>query len=570
MSTAGVTALNLASPMANALQLRCDPNSPYKALVGINLNGGNDGFNCFIPKNNNEYQKYSELRTNLAWNQSDVLDLSLDDNGLNLGLSPELSDLKWMFDQGKALPIVNVGPLMQPRSSGDEIDDLRPIHLFSHNHQSQITQTKTTHYISNEGWGALSAHLLSDSFNMEELTPLFETGSHTTWTNSLPKSANRIGTSLPPNMSFPSMSQNLYDAFRQHSETKDSVFKEYYAELCYDANLKYEEFSKIFNNEETYGFNLDSDVGKQLRVVFLLLLARDSFKKPTQFFSVTLGGFDTHSNQKNVQGALLRDLSSQLSIFYERLEEHGLSEAVTTFTMSEFGRTLEPNGTGTDHGWGNCHWVLGGDLLGNRIVGDWPDLKHNSHDMMTRGRIVPTMSVDLFHATLLQWLGVRESDLNYLFPSLGDQKSLPIFRSCDSGDSQNLTITNAIATAENPNGIDKVEHAIDGNMNTKWSAFNDCQYTVELQSIFSLDEVRFAQAKGDERSYLIDIEVSRDGINFDHVLSITTDGNSNDLVKYPLGSIKGRFIRFVCLGNNDQDISMQGWNNFKQIEVWGS
>ncbi|GAM75975.1 hypothetical protein JCM19241_273 [Vibrio ishigakensis] len=426
LSSAGVTALNLTSPMAHAFNSRCDSDTPYRALVGINLGGGNDGFNCFIPKDNDAFDHYSALRKNLAWEQHQVVDIELDAGQTRLGLSPELEELKWLFDQGKALPIVNVGPLMKARSGNDELENLKPIHLFSHNHQSQVTQTKTTSYISSEGWGGLSAHLLADSFNLEELTSLFETGSHTTWTNSMPKVANRIGTSLPPDMRLPNMSEELFDAFRKPSETNDSLFKEYYSELCYDAKSKYAEFSKIFDDEDDYGFDLDSNVGKQLRVVLLLLRSRESFQKPTQFFSITLGGFDTHSTQKESQGALLRDLSSQLSIFYQRLEEQGLSESVTTFTMSEFGRTLEPNGSGTDHGWGNCQWVIGGDVLGNRIIGKWPNLAAESEDLMSRGRVIPTTGVDVLHASLLNWLGVRRDDLDILFPSLGNQQTLPI------------------------------------------------------------------------------------------------------------------------------------------------
>ncbi|WP_333917564.1 DUF1501 domain-containing protein [Vibrio crassostreae] len=574
LSTTGVTAFNLTSPIASAFQLtQCDSNLPYKALVGINLGGGNDGFNCFAPLESQQYQDYKALRGKLAWDEHELADLNLNDGGLQLALSPELEDLKWLFDEGKALPVLNLGPLLKERNNGVDVDELKPIHLFSHNHQSTITQSKTDNYISKNGWGSLSSSVLEDAFSLEELTPLFETGSHTVWTNSIAKSANRIGTSLPNDMTLKQWGDELYDAFRESSHTQGSLFREYYAEMCYEAQDKYAEFETIFDDEHDYGFDLESSIGKQLRVVFLLLQAREHFKHSTQFFSVTLGGFDTHNNQEKDQGALLRSLSSQLSVFYQRLEEYGLSDAVTTFTMSEFGRTLEPNGSGTDHGWGNCQMVIGGDVLGGRTLGNWPDLAEGSNDLMTRGRVIPTLSVDLFHASLLNWLGVREDILtSEIYPRLEDfnQSLLPIFRSCDTDESQKLNIVGASASAENPNGIDKTEHGIDNNMATKWSASGDhITYTVELDQLSTVTSVRFAQTKGHQRSYIMDLQVSHNGAQFDHVISIITDGMSENLVEYPVGTTDAKFVRFVCRGNTDDNPSLSLWNNFRHIEVWG-
>ncbi|WP_052772129.1 DUF1501 domain-containing protein [Vibrio mexicanus] len=574
LSAAGVTALNFTSPMAHAFYNDCGSDKPQKALVGINLGGGNDGFNCFIPTRNEQYDDYKELRTSLAFEESDLLPLSLNDNGLNLALSPELAEIKWLFEEGKGLPVLNVGPLMKERDATSNIDELKPVHIFSHNHQSAVTQTHTGPSIDDQGWGGKSAFILEDAFSLSELTPIFEVGSQTVWTNSIPMSANRIGTSMPAHMSLHHLGEELYDAFRQKEMTDGSLYKQYYSELCYDAQDKYEAFDDILIDDEDcqLGFNLKTSLGKQLRVVLLLLRARAQFQHPAQFFSVTLGGFDTHSNQKNDQGELLRLLASQLSVFHRHLESDGLSDSVTTFTFSEFGRTLEPNGSGTDHGWGNCQMVLGGDVAGNRVLGEWPNLKPDSQDLMTRGRVIPTMSVDLFHASLLSWMGVRESGIEELFPTLKefDQKSLPIFNSCDTGPSGRLTIAGATASAENPNGIDTVAHGVDNDLSTKWSAKGgNIDYTVELAAISTVSSIRFAQAKGDERRYYIDIEASQDGHNFVDVRSIDTDGTSDQMVEYSLGSIKAKYIRFVCHGNSDADITLNQWNNFRHIEIWG-
>ncbi|MGL6313850.1 DUF1501 domain-containing protein [Vibrio sp. WXL103] len=572
LSGAGVAALNLSSPLAHAFDNTCGGDKPHKALVGINLGGGNDGFNCFIPKGAGHYEDYQALRTSLAFGRDQVLDLGLNDAGLELGLSPELEELKWLFDQGKALPVVNVGPLMRDPTVVSDVKQLEPVHIYSHSHQSAVTQTHTGLQISDQGWGGLSAELLDNLFSLQELPPLFEVGSQTIWTNSLPKSANRIGTSLPAPMVLEEQGEFLYQAFRDSSMTKGSLFKEYYAELCADAKEMYSEFETIFEDENDYGFDLGTSLGKQLRVVLLLLKARDEFNHPVQFFSVSMGGFDTHASQSKEQGALLRTLASQLSVFHQRLEELGLSDSVTSFTFSEFGRTLEPNGSGTDHGWGNCQMVLGGDVLGERVLGQWPSLANGSDDLLSRGRVIPSMSVDLFHASLLKWVGVRDSGIEELFPSLKEftVKSLPIFRSCDDAVDSKLSIVAANASAVNPNGIDKIEHAIDGNLATKWSAKGqNVTYTLTLANLATLHSVRFAQDKGHERRYFMDIQVSSDGQNFEHVMSVTTDGDSDNMVKYPLGSIEARYVRFVCQGNTDSLAHLRDWNNFRHIEVWG-
>ncbi len=574
LSGAGVTALNLTSPLSYAMSSECDSDKPQKALVGINLGGGNDGFHCFVPRSEPFHQQYKALRTTLAYEKDQLIDLDLNGDELNLGLSPELEEIQWLFKKGMAAPVLNVGPLKEIRDEIGDVEQLKPVHIFSHNHQSAVTQTHTGHAISDQGFGGQAAHLLESAFSLSELNPIFEVGSQTIWTNSLPMGANRIGTSMPPAMPLHDLGAPLFDKFRDDSLIANSLFKEYYAEQCFDAQEKFTEFDKILVDEANcpYGFNLNTSLGKQLRTVFLLLLARPQFQHPSQFFSVTLGGFDTHSNQEKDQGELLRLLASQLSVFYHNLENEGLSDSVTTFTFSEFGRTLIPNGSGTDHGWGNCQMVLGGDLLEHKVHGKWPNLAENSEQLLTRGRVIPSLSVDLFHATLLNWLGVRSGDMTMLFPTVKDYhpSMLPMFKSCDSQPSQKLPVAHASASAVNPNGQDKVEYGVDGLLNTKWSAKGrNIDYTIELSTLATVTALRFAQAKGDERQYFMDIEVSEDGQNFQDVTSIDTRGNSDEMVEYPIGSFKAKFVRFVCQGNSDANTSLNQWNNFRHIEVWG-
>ena len=123
------------------------------------------------------------------------------------------------------------------------------------------------------------------------------------------------------------------------------------------------------------------------------------------------------------QVQLLQQLSQAVSAFYTATQELGLDQQVTTFTASEFGRTLTPNGNaGTDHAWGNHHFVIGSGVLGGTMYGAFPSLALGSqNDTNTRGTLIPTSSVDQYAATLAQWFGVSAgANLTSIFPNIGN------------------------------------------------------------------------------------------------------------------------------------------------------
>ena len=101
------------------------------------------------------------------------------------------------------------------------------------------------------------------------------------------------------------------------------------------------------------------------------------------------------------------------------LQAMGAENEVTTFTMSEFARTLSTNGNGSDHGWGGIQLVMGGQVQGGRFYGSWPDQTLNGPVSFTRGQTIPSTSVDQMGATLARWMGVTNTnDLNAIFPNL--------------------------------------------------------------------------------------------------------------------------------------------------------
>jgi uncharacterized protein (DUF1501 family) len=164
-----------------------------------------------------------------------------------------------------------------------------------------------------------------------------------------------------------------------------------------------------------------TSIGNQLEQVAKIIKLRSSTGMNRQVFFCSIGGFDTHGSQSWQQWDLLSQVSEALAAFYNATMEMGIPDRVTSFTLSDFGRTLEPNGIGTDHGWGNHHMILGGAVHGGNVFGSFPSLALGGpDDSGTRGALIPSTSVDQYGATLASWFGVPAAQLPSVFPNLGN------------------------------------------------------------------------------------------------------------------------------------------------------
>jgi uncharacterized protein (DUF1501 family) len=163
-----------------------------------------------------------------------------------------------------------------------------------------------------------------------------------------------------------------------------------------------------------------SSIAQQLLQVAKLIEARSQTGARRQVFFVSLGGFDTHSGELATLTNLLGQLSPALRAFYDATVQLGISEQVTTFTLSDFGRTFQPaSGAGTDHAWGNHHFILGGAVRGGEMYGRYPTLaRAGPDDADTSGRWIPTSSVEQYGATLAHWFGLTDPALALVFPNL--------------------------------------------------------------------------------------------------------------------------------------------------------
>ena len=170
---------------------------------------------------------------------------------------------------------------------------------------------------------------------------------------------------------------------------------------------------------------------KQVAKVIKFNSASATLGANRQIFFCQLGGFDTHQNQVATQSTLLTQVGRAIKAFYDATVELALDDKITTFTLSDFGRTFQPAGTGnsvgSDHAWGNHHLVVGGAVRGEDFFGvPGPDSSvfpvlqlGGPSDTDTRGRWIPTVSVEQYAATLASWYGVSDADLPIVFPNIG-------------------------------------------------------------------------------------------------------------------------------------------------------
>ena len=168
-----------------------------------------------------------------------------------------------------------------------------------------------------------------------------------------------------------------------------------------------------------------TQLGNQLADIARLISLNAQLGVGRQVFFASLGGFDTHGGQSYQQWYLLQQVSQALDAFSAATVQLGVANQVTSFTLSDFGRTLQPSGSGSDHGWGNHHMIVGGAVRGGRIYGSFPLMTNYasfnaSRDDFadSRGVMLPSASLAQYGATLAKWFGASDADLDGLFPTL--------------------------------------------------------------------------------------------------------------------------------------------------------
>lgn len=437
--------------------------SDYRALVFILLAGGNDGNNTVIPNHSDatisNYNSYFTARNTqgLALAQGTLLPISVPRlGGLTYGLHPGLgpqtpatnivnNGIHELWAQNKLAIVVNNGTLVAPMTKAQYSNGSvqKPFQLFSHSDQVSQYQGGRSDTASYTGWGGRISDFRTSPDNPSGLVPMITSISgaqlFTAGQTTLPLAIANAGTSLanvlnPAGYTGTAASNARLAAFNQLRTQELS--QELIAAASNITNSAMQANAVFQVSQEVTAPFPNTSIGLQLKQVARIIKKRTDLSVNRQIFYCQLGGFDTHNGQLNNQNTLLVQLSQAMRAFYDEMVVQGIADKVTQFTMADFSRTMNPAGSGatvgSDHAWGNHHFVVGGGIVaadfygGTRPDGSgnyYPTLTFNGPDdadsgTSARGRWIPTTSVEQYAATLARWYGLPEANMNAVFPKL--------------------------------------------------------------------------------------------------------------------------------------------------------
>lgn len=427
-STLYSSLINLKS-MTNLMASSNLAGGDYKALVCVLLSGGNDSFNMVIPRSNAEYNEYAQVRSNQAILQGSILPIDpLTNDGRDFGLHPQLTGMQQLFQNGNAAIVSNVGTLVEPVSKTQVQNGTGnvPLGLFSHSDQVMHWQTALPQDRSDQGWGGRVADIMKSLNTNNDVSMNISLGGNNVFQRGdtvLEYAINNDGGVAifgwnEPVPFFNLLNEDITDMVNKEYE---DLFKDSYKGTLKRSIDSNELFNAAIEDVPPMQTQFANDqFAQDLRMVADSIAARDTLGAKRQIFFVELGGFDNHDELLNNHGLLMARLDSALSSFYAATEELGVSDCVTTFTISDFARTLTSNGNGTDHAWGGNAIVMGGAVKGKEIYGTYPELVLGSNLELGGGVLVPTTSADLYFAELALWYGISPNDLSLVLPNIGN------------------------------------------------------------------------------------------------------------------------------------------------------
>lgn len=400
----------------------------YKAIVCLLLSGGNDSYNMLIPRGNTEYAEYAAVRSDLAIPQEDIIPIDPEvSDGREFGLHPSLTGIKSIFDQGNAAFISNVGTLVEPTNkTGVQSGTSKlPLGLLSHSDQVMHWQTAFPQDRTTTGWGGKMADILKSmnddtgvSMNISlGGNNLFQRGDTVTEYAINADGGVAIAGWNEPVPFLQMMQEDITDMMNKQYE---DVFRDSYAGVL----KRSVESNEVFN-EAVAGVTINTpfsnaQLSQRMRMIAQTIAARNELGAKRQIFFVDIGGFDNHDELINAHANLMNTVDDAMTSFYAATEELGVSDCVTTFTISDFARTLTSNGNGTDHAWGGNAIVMGGAVKGKNMYGDYPILNLGNDLEIGGGILIPTTSADEYFAEIALWFGISPNDLSQILPNIGN------------------------------------------------------------------------------------------------------------------------------------------------------
>ncbi len=424
MGAAAPMALNLAGIQAAAAQTAGD----YRALVCVFLFGGNDQTSTLVPFDNAEFSALVAARGSIARPAADFVPLGSVASQANrsFALAKELSPLASLYAQRKLAIVANVGPMYTPLSKAQFNAGAAgvPPQLFSHNDQQSVWQSSGVEGAT-VGWGGRFGDLLASNNGGNSIFTSVSINGTAVFLYGNTVQQFQVGSGGPANVSS---LQRLYGSSQAGAALRQIItanpgplFESHLGQLTERSlNANQTLSNSLASANLTTVFNGSNSLAQQLKMVARLISARQGLGMRRQVFFVGLGGFDQHDSLVRDLPGLHTMVAEAMSSFYDATVELGVADKVTTFTASEFGRTLTSNGDGSDHGWGGHQFVMGGAVRGGTIVGSYPSVALGTAEDLGRGRLLPTTSTSQFAATLGSWFGVPAGSLGDALPYINN------------------------------------------------------------------------------------------------------------------------------------------------------
>ncbi len=407
----------------------------YKALVCCFMFGGNDGHNMIVPMDAAQYNAYKLGRGGLALNLNQLHPVSDASQG-QFGFHYAMPEMQSLYNSGRAAVLANVGMLVKPTLFANQSQANFPLPAQLRSHSDQVVQMQTGQPDTSvsTGWGGRCVDKMQVSYN-------YNAGSNFPASISMNSpalfcsGATVAGTSLQPGNYLGQSALNLYPASAgtARKNAQNTIITTPSGNALIDAANKSLASAVALNpilagaaNAVSFQKPFPGDsLGTQLKEIARIISLNSQLGVGRQVFFCSIGMFDTHSGQPWQQQENQKAVSQALDAFYAATVQFGVDQQVTAFTLSDFGRTLQPSGSGTDHGWGNHHLIVGGAVNGGKIYGRFPLMTNYANFNATaddysdnRGVMLPSTSLAQYGATLAQWFGAADGDLDGLFPVL--------------------------------------------------------------------------------------------------------------------------------------------------------
>ena len=404
----------------------------YKALVCVFLEGGNDFANTLTPYDQATYDIYQTLRPTVALARNALTPTVLSPNtalpgAVQYALAPTLAPLLPIFNAGKMAAVLNIGTLIHPTTKAQYTAQNVPVppKLFSHNDQQSFFQSASPEGASS-GWGGRIGDLFEAGNGNATLTCINATGNAVFLSG---KKVSQYSVSRNGPVALYSNTPTLFGSATANmalrsmiSAPRTHLLENEHTRVTKRSLDAFPDVSTALGGAPTFStyFDLHNPLAIQLNVVARMIAASEQLGAKRQVFFVSQTGYDLHSKLAETQPLLLDTLAKALKSFYDTTVELGISDKVTNFTGSDFGRSIVNNDNGSDHGWGGTQFVLGGAVKGKEFYGKSPVFANNGPDDVGQGRLLPTTSVEQYAATLATWFGVSASDMPSVLPSINN------------------------------------------------------------------------------------------------------------------------------------------------------